>query len=361
MPSLRLFIFVFLTMKKIFSNRRLIRAIIAITIALPSYGFLLLIRNRSLEGVHFYAYAQYVLAVFLGLFLLFEIHQLKSAFLERVISWKTQFRKRFWLELGISLLLVPPLVTGTYAGLYILVWKMPLYGPSIILYNALGFFISLLFMGFVNADYILGNWKASLLKAEQLEKEQVKARLSELQNQLSPHFLFNHFNILYSLIDEDPERAKEFLNRLSEIYRYILGKKKQDLVELSEELIFLNHYIFLMKTRFEDKIRVKMEMEQVAGHFLIPPLSLQILLENAIRHNEASSAKPLEIRIRHHENYLVITNNFQPKSGNTQGTQTGLENIRSRLALFTNRPLLIEQDESVFKAQIPLIVLDSSS
>lgn len=339
-----------------FPSKVAVRALVAFIIALPSYAFLLLIRNRSFEEVYFYAYAQYVLAVFLGLFLLFEVHQLKSRFLESKMSWKDQFRRRLLLEFLLSVLLVPPIVTGAYAGLYLLVWKMPLYLPSIILYNAIVFFISLLFMAFVNAGYILDNWKASLLKAEQLEKEQVKARLGELQNQLSPHFLFNHFNILYSLIDEDPLKAKEFLNRLSEIYRYVLGNKREGLVELEKEVAFLNHYIFLMKTRFEEKIRIELKLEENLHEYKIPPLSLQILLENAIKHNEASSAHPLTIKIVQSKDYITVTNQFQPKSGNTQGTKTGLQNIRNRIALFTDRPLSVCQKEGCFEVQLPLLI-----
>jgi len=337
------------------SNKRWIRALIAFLLALPSYAFLLLIRNRSFQEVYFYAYAQYVMAVFIGLFLLFEVHHIKSTRLERKISWKNKFSKRLWLEFLLALVMAPPFVTGAYAGLYLLIWKMPLYTPSIILYNALGFFISLLFMGFVNAGYILNNWKSSALKAERLEKEQVKATLRELQNQLSPHFLFNHFNILYSLIDENPEKAKEFLHRLSEIYRYVLGHKEAELVGLEKEIEFLNHYIFLMKTRFDDKIRIQLHLEEPIKAYKIPPLSLQILIENAIKHNEASAKTPLDILIRQQNAYLIVTNSYQPKSSIPNSTQTGLSNIRKRMAFLTDRPVVVSKKKRYFEVQLPLI------
>jgi len=341
-------------------NRFPVRLLIAAGLALPSYAFLLSIRNRPLGEIHFYAYAQYVLAVFLGLVVLFEIHHWKSRSLERLMPWNDRFNRRLWTEVLLAFFLSPPVTTGAYAALYLFVWRMPLYRPSIILYNVLGFFISLLFMAFVNIEYILSNWKQSMLRAESLEKEQIKAQLSELQNQISPHFLFNHFNILYSLIDEDPVRAKAFLDQLSEIYRYVLRQKNEELVKLSEELNFLDHYIFLIKTRFEDKINIHLELEDTQASFWIPPLSLQILLENAIKHNEASAERPLNITFRQSGDFLICTNDLQPKTGRNKGTQTGLRNIQKRIALLTDREMSIDRKEREFEVRLPLIRLSRS-
>lgn len=345
--------------KKSILNNSFVRALIAFLLALPSYAFLLLIRNRSFEGVHLYAYVQYSTTVFLGLFLLFELHHWKSTSLERRLSWRKHFNRRLWVELFLSILFVPPIVTGAYAGLYLLVWQMPLYPPSLILYHTLGFFISLLFMGFVNTDYILSNWKASLVKAEQLEKEQVKAQLGELQNQLSPHFLFNHFNILYSLIDEAPDKAKEFLDRLSEIYRYVLGHQHVALIELEKEVLFLEHYIFLMKTRFGDKVQISVNLDKDPSSYRIPPLSLQILLENALKHNEASAERPLGIKIWQEQSSIFVVNNIQPRSFPSRGTQTGLQNIQKRMRFLSDRPVVIKKEKGYFTVELPLLMLNS--
>ncbi len=211
-------------------------------------------------------------------------------------------------------------------------------------------------MAFVNIQYILSNWRQSMIKAEALEKERIQAQLIELQNQLSPHFLFNHFNILYSLIDENKEEAKNFLNQLAEIYRYVLRQKEEELVSLEKELEFLKGYIFLLEVRFSDKINIQLQIDARQNQYHIPPLSLQILLENAIKHNEVSEEFPLNIIIRQENDRLVFSNTYQPRVSQLPSTKTGLSNIKKRIGLLTDKPLIIKQQSDQFIVEIPLLI-----
>lgn len=332
-----------------------IRILLAGLISLPAYTVLILIQNSNIFEVALYAYAEYTLAVFVSLVILLEFQNWKSNLLEEKLSWKDSFTKRLISELTITFIITPVLITASYYSFYNFYWDMSIYFPSAIFYNSIGIFISLFFLAFVNAGYFLTNWKNASIRAEVLEKENIKSQLIALQNQLSPHFLFNNFNILSALMDEDLDTAKRYLHNLSEVFRYILQNKYNEVVSLEDELKFITNYSFLLQTRFKKKFNLRIEVEEQYKKLKIPPVSLQVVLENALQHNEVSEKYPLQVDITSDGQEIVVTNKIKPKKGKINSTKTGLNNIARRYEFITYKKLRINNDNEMFTIALPLI------
>ncbi|MBS1572228.1 MAG: 2TM domain-containing protein [Bacteroidetes bacterium] len=181
------------------------------------------------------------------------------------------------------------------------------------------------------------------------------AQFESLKNQLDPHFLFNSLNVLDALIDENPQLAQEFTHGLSKVYRYVLEQKNKELVTIQQEIDFAKIYAELMKIRFEESIEITFEEKTDFEKLYIVPLSLQLILENAIKHNFATPTKPLMITIRQEGNYLAIENNLQQREKLDNREGIGISNIQQRFAMLTPEKILLEKDERKFKIKIPII------
>lgn len=203
--------------------------------------------------------------------------------------------------------------------------------------------------------YLYQNWRRTLLETEQLRREQVESQLEGLKNQVNPHFLFNSLNTLTYLIPEDHEKAVQFVQKLSRVYRYILEMKDKKLVTLAEELKFLHAYVFLVKERFGENLQVELDVPEPAKSMQVVPLSLQILFENAIKHNVIAQGKPLNVAVRVEGGNLVMVNKLQPKAQVMPGTGTGLANVKNRYRYFTNDPVSISADDGVFEVRLPML------
>lgn len=336
-------------------NSRRNRLLISLLLALPSYSLLYLIRGYDFEGMTLYAHAEYSLMVFCILALLFEFHQFKSRDLDRRLPWKRRPRTRLGLELGLTVAVTPLVVIPLVYLLYRVVWGMELWWPGVIEYTLFAVLFSLLQAVFVNAGTLVAGWKESILRSQALEKENVKAKLGMLRSQVSPHFLFNNFNVLNALIDEDPELAQRYLEKLGVIYRYVLNTRHEEVIRLENELSFIRDYLFLLGIRYEEQLECSIE-DSGAGGYSIPPATLQILVENAIRHNKLSLQDPLHIRLYCGEGeYFVVENTLRPKNGNSGGVGFGLNNIRQRYTFLTDRPVIIEQENGTFSVRVPLL------
>lgn len=197
------------------------------------------------------------------------------------------------------------------------------------------------------------------LKQKTFESQSHSAKFDALKNQLDPHFLFNSLNVLSALIDEDPEKAQDFTIGLSQVYRYVLDQKHKDLVHIRDEIKFAETYLELLKMRFEDSINVDIDNKLSEIDAKVIPLSLQLLLENTIKHNSISEKFPLHIKIYVEQNFLVVKNNFQPKLGQPKQKRNGigLDNIKSRYKLFTDENCEINKTENTFLVKLPLLQL----
>ena len=190
---------------------------------------------------------------------------------------------------------------------------------------------------------------------QKLIAKSANAQFESLKNQLDPHFLFNSLNVLDSLIEENPKQAQQFTNSMSKIYRYVLEQKDKELVSVEEELDFAKTYCELLKTRFEDAVTFEFNISDEDKKGFVVPLSLQLLLENSIKHNFATSSKPLIIKIFAENGNLIIENNLQTRELPNKSTGVGLTNIVSRYNLLTNRNVFVEKSEAFFRVKLPIL------
>ena len=217
------------------------------------------------------------------------------------------------------------------------------------------FLIVLLVSTIYESIYFYQNWKRTLLEAEQLRREQVESQLEGLRSQVNPHFLFNSLNTLTYLIPEDQQKAVKFVQKLSKVYRYILETRDEKVIPLEEELRFLKSYTFLLQERFADNLQVNIRVPESAKQLKVVPLSMQMLFENAIKHNIISSARPLKIEVTVEQDRLHVRNNLQRKQQVMSSTGLGLENIKNRYRYFTDAPVQVEESKERFEVSMPLL------
>ena len=202
--------------------------------------------------------------------------------------------------------------------------------------------------------FLIVQWQEALQRVQKLKEESLIFQNETLKNQINPHFLFNSLNTLNSLIQSKPELAEKFISRLSSIYRYIIENFTVDQVPLQAELDFIRDYFYLHQIRDEDKIRLTIDISET-GHFMILPVSLQLLVENAIKHNMATRIKPLFIHIYLSDKFIVVENTLQ-KMSVQYNTGAGLNNLKQRVLLSTGKQLIVEETSNLFTVKIPLIV-----
>jgi len=192
----------------------------------------------------------------------------------------------------------------------------------------------------VYAVYLYKKSQENKVTESQIVAKTETAKYESLKNQLDPHFLFNSLNVLTSLIEENPKKAEKFTTGLSKVYRYVLEQKDKNLIPLEEELKFAKSYMELLKMRFEEGVEYSLPQQISNSDYKIVPLSLQLLLENAVKHNRITSGNPLQIKIYEQDGYLIISNNYRPKVSIEKSTKVGLANIKQRYALITKKQVV---------------------
>lgn len=228
---------------------------------------------------------------------------------------------------------------------------------NVVTESALIILIAVIFITHVyETVFMVKESETEQLRNEQLERARAEAQLEALKNQIDPHFIFNSLNTLSHLIEEKPARAKQFNDNLAEVYRYILQNKARDLVLLRDEVEFVNTYFQLLKIRFEDAVQFHLNIAPEAlDQFLIPPISLQVLAENAIKHNQFSENFPLVVDIALRDSLLLVENPIRLKTLRKPSSRIGLQNLRERYLLTTNREIVIAERENRFTVTLPIL------
>jgi len=214
----------------------------------------------------------------------------------------------------------------------------------------ISFIVSLFFV----AVGFFQNWKKSLLETERFKAEMLQYKYEALQNQINPHFLFNSFNVLSDLVYEDKKKAVSFINQLSHLFRYVLDSREKELVPIKEELEFIDAYSSLLQTRFEDKLIIQQDFRAKEQEMIVP-MTLQLLIENSVKHNEISSGQPLTIRISRNKQNLRVENNLQLKTDSADSKGTGILNIKQQFSFFTNKQVQILENDKLFAVEVPII------
>jgi two-component system, LytTR family, sensor kinase len=221
--------------------------------------------------------------------------------------------------------------------------------------NSAAIFCTIMIIAIYESIYFINELKKSVEEKETLKSESLKAQLDALKTQVNPHFLFNNLNTLTAIIPDTPDQAIEFVQQMSKVYRHILEVQDEKTIALKDELDVLKAYGFLLKTRFGDNLDIEIDVPEEKMQQQIVPLSLQLLMENAIKHNIVSAAKPLTIKVFAENGHLVVSNNLQIKNQLIESTGIGLQNIRNRYKLFGDDDVRVDESGDSFTVSIPLI------
>ncbi len=262
------------------------------------------------------------------------------------------WRRIGWMAVGLIVIFL--LINVALDSVFQLLIPEHIVQPNV----TLEFISTLLLSSLVCAIYESISFYIQLQKAisekTALEREHVQSQLEGLRNQVNPHFLFNSLNTLVYLIPEDSTKAVNFVQKLSKVYRYVLESRDANVICLHDELDYLNAYIFLLRERFGDNLQVAITGLEAQTHSKIVPLTFQILFENAIKHNVISTEKPLKIEIFYENEHIVVRNNLQRKNQVMDSTGVGLENVRERYRLLTDKEVQVIASQQYFTVLVPL-------
>lgn len=286
--------------------------------------------------------------------------------LNRLMSWKEHPGKRLFLETCFNLIAVLLLnLLINIAFIYLSDEKQLLLLESgmtieetrgIIQWMVVSTIIAIMIMGINIGNYLIMNWRNEAIQVAQLNQAAMEAELQSLKLQIDPHFVFNNLSVLSELILEDQQLGYEYAENFSRIYRYMLVNSKKDVIPLEDELKFLNSYMFLIEHRFGEGVLFEIDVDPSHRPLLMPPLTLQLLVENALKHNRTSKKEPLVVRIFSNEDKeLIVENTLLPLEKTIQSSGIGIANIVRRFNLLSHRQPVIEADEHTFKVIIPLI------
>ncbi|MBC7863513.1 MAG: histidine kinase [Bacteroidia bacterium] len=285
---------------------------------------------------------------------LWESIRFINNFLDRKMPFEKQGLKRIIVQMLLSMVVV-------FTTRYFLLWYFKEDLPfrlekfSTLFLYIIDLFVALgLNIGYF-AFYFFNQWKKTIQRAERLEKEKTQVQFHNLINQLNPHFLFNSLSSLQSLIEEDPKLASQFLQQLSKVYRYVLQNKEKELVNLRTEKEFVLNYISLLNTRFGKAIYVNIDLQKEAEEKFIVPVTLQILIENAVKHNGMSAEIPLVIDISAENENLVVKNNLQKKVNIENSNGQGLEDLKNLYGFLSENKIEIIETEKDFCIRLPLL------
>lgn len=288
--------------------------------------------------------------------------------LNKVIPWTEHPKKRLLFEVGINLIviLLLLLLQNILFVLFDRITSNSHYPAKItfeetrsfIQWIVVSIIIAFMIIGVNIGDYLIVSWKNSLLKTSELKRAVMEAELQTLKLQVDPHFVFNNLSVLSELILQNQQLGYNYAENFTKIYRYMLINAKKDFIPLEEEMTFINSYIYLIKQRIGDGVKFEINVQDSYLRFYIIPLTLQLLVENAIKHNKTLKVNPLVIRIFvHNDRMLVVENSLYPIEMSIDSSGIGLANILRRYSLLLNDQPLFISDNSVFRVEIPLIKL----
>lgn len=291
--------------------------------------------------------------------LLWRANRFLWLLLDKEMPWERYGKKRFFIHLVLGYILSIGIVNVCYLILRLAMISTPPSLSQILTTNLFGALLFIPVFSMYFSIQFLNYWRKSQVEMEIYQKESIRSELRNLKNHLDPHFLFNNLNILSALIDKDKESSKQFLVRFAQVYRKMLQSSSEDLISLEEELEFIESYTFLLDARFGVAMNVRMDVSDECRAMMLPPLTIQMLIENAVKHNIASEEDPLLIYIYSEGDEVLVGNNIREKQEDLKTKSgTGLKNIKDRIAYFTDRDLAIEKNENEFKVRIPLIEIE---
>lgn len=287
--------------------------------------------------------------------LLYGLFRIMFRLLNSFFPWNKSMSSRIIIQL---VAIIAIAVFGMHV--FMLLWEQLFSGVSFsygqyVSNSIIAIIVSLIVNALYEGINLYRQLKDSQVIAEQLRRKNIESHFETLKNQVNPHFLFNSLNTLLVLIDEDVAQARGFVGKLASYYRYILQVNEKDTVELITEIELLNNYIYLLKCRFGDNLQMHINIPSQVTNKQLIPLSLQMLVENAVKHNVISASKPLVIKLYSSESHIIIENNLQKRETLDSSNGIGLENIRSRYNIVFGKDIIIDESSDTFKVSLPLM------
>lgn len=318
-------------------------------------SFLLHFINKQGEAAH-NVFLDFFTSIFITI-LVWEGNLRLDDWLNKKLPWVGNAGKRIVVELLGSMIYSAVVIYWSMLFFNHFVCPLPVADKEAFMSTAviIGMMVSIILLTVEIGAQFFKNWKASLIEIEHHKTEVVQAQLQNLKNQINPHFLFNNMSVLSSLVYKDQDKAVDFINQLSKVYRYLLDNKDRELVTLEDELTFIRSYTYLLQIRFDTNIKFDIQIENNVLQKLVPPMAIQILVENAIKHNEISEELPLTVSIKNSDDVLEVTNNLQLRTNTEPSSKTGLKNIKDRYHYFTDKPVEVLESVNTFVVKIPLL------
>lgn len=299
---------------------------------------------------HIWTAAVGLLVIFFFGFIVLSI----DVYLDKIYPFEKNVLRRIGLQFGVTLVVVMVMRLVPYALLkdrYSIHLSRELWIGTL----AINVFTVLCVILSIFGYHFFRRWREEKITAATLEKEKAQVQYDNLKNQLNPHFLFNSLSSLNSLIFENPQLASEFLQQLSKVFRYVLENKEKSLVSVKTEVNFVMQYAALLKTRFDEALLIDFDISTTVYEKKVVPVTLQVLLENAIKHNITSKDNPLKIKVYDSNGYLVVENMLQKKSIIETSNGQGLENLKNLYQFLSEIPVEVEQTTEKFAVKVPLI------
>lgn len=311
----------------------------------------ILYRRHSLFG----SLADYIVLILFSVLLFFIYAELKPLFDNRM-DWDKHTFRRFGVQAGIQILLGILIILPAKYLFRFLFFQNSFYVLNFEILFAVILIINIITFNLLELGYFIQQkWRFSLAQLERFKKQSAEFRFETLVNQVNPHFLFNSLNTLSSLIYHDRDLAAQYIRELAKVYRYVLENKDNELVKLRIEQEFIKSYVYLFELRFKGMIYFLSDIPEEKLDLYIAPMTVQLLLENAVKHNIISEKKPLTIRIYEENNFLVVANNHQKKNHKPYSSGVGLRNIRERYAYLSDKEIIVDESQEFFIVKIPLI------
>ena len=283
-----------------------------------------------------------------------------ARWLDRKITWDREPLKRLFATVAFALIYTSFAVALGYYVFFTLYLGRDFY--DIFLGNLDGALLTPIVITLIISTFMHGRgffiaWRQAAVDVERLKSEQLSSKYESLKNQVNPHFLFNSLNALSSLVHSDADLAEKFIKKLSDVYRYVLDSQDKEVVDLSEELSFTESFIFLQKIRHGESLQVSIDIPQSLGDLKVPPLAFQMLIENAIKHNVISEAKPLKIEVSASDDFLMVSNKLQRRSDSDHTSGLGINNIKMRYEYLSDKKIQVEETSDQFTVRIPLLTM----
>jgi len=322
-------------------------------------GFLIsfyLVESETVEAVSFSLF-QIVLSFLIGIVVAYLVYAC-SLFLDALLPWRKYVETRLFAGIltlfSLSFLLI-------FGAIYVYDYAtndslnfMAVFQPMLIKLAIILFILILIFEIIYFALYSYYSYTTLQIESVKQERKQIELQLTALKSQLSPHFLFNSLNTISSLVYKEKKRAQQFIRKLANMYQYTLKSYSEKLITVKEELDFVKDYLFLLETRFENKLSCTITISDALLDTKVPPLAIQMLVENAVKHNQKDKDDPLHITIESTKKHIVVKNNITEKPSNITSFNIGLKNINSRYLLLHTEGIVVSNGEN-FSVKLPLI------